>query len=137
MNRWPKFFYSPECFRRVLVTKLMSKNHVWNGFKGVDNYSEVHSTKKNFSPEIFIFFGRNWMLKHRVAKKTFNSRTIIFFPKFFFILLLLEGCLTKLTRKNFFSTYRVVFRSRIMFKKSKNGQKWLFVYFFLHICNQH
>ena len=53
------------------------------------------------------------MLKQLVAKKNFNPRTNIFFFKFFLILLLLEGCLTKLTRKNFFSTYRVVLGQKI------------------------
>jgi hypothetical protein len=91
-------------------------------------------TKKNFSQEKIFIFGRDWMLKQGSLKKLQLSNKY-FFSKFFLILLLLEGCLTKLTRKNFFSTNRVVFRSKMMVKISKNGQNWLFVEFFLHICN--
>ena len=37
--------FSNQKTERVLVTKLMAKNHVWNGFLGVDNYSKMHSNK--------------------------------------------------------------------------------------------
>ena len=37
------FFYSPECLKQVPGTKLKSKNHIWNGILGVDNYDVVHS----------------------------------------------------------------------------------------------
>ena len=40
------FFYSPERLSKVPGTKLKSKNHVWNGILGVDNYSVIHSKLK-------------------------------------------------------------------------------------------
>jgi hypothetical protein len=65
------------------------------------------------------------MLKKGFAKKT----TIL--EQFFFILLLIEGHLTKLPRENFFSAYRFVFRLKIMVKKSKKWSKMTFrrIYF--------
>ncbi len=69
------------------------------------------------------------MIKQGVAKKTLTLEKILFF-QIFFRLLLLEGCLTKLTRKNFFSTYRVVFWLKIMAEKSKKWSRITFRRFF-------
>ena len=60
------------------VTKLMSKNHVWNGFLGVDNYSEVHS--------LTVFKQHSVTIQpQKLSKSKFldlvTFRAVLFFPR--------------------------------------------------------